>query len=100
MDRRALISRQRQGWRRRSGRAPAIAWITGDWRVSMRRIVADLVLQRLAMRHAVQHAMIQQIFGALEALGQLFADRLFDHARPGKQISAFGSAICTSPSIA
>ena len=28
--------------------------------------------------------MIQQIFRALEPFGQLFADRLFDHARPGE----------------
>ena len=32
----------------------------------------------------IDHAMFEQIFGTLEAFGQFFADRLFDHALPGK----------------
>jgi hypothetical protein len=43
---------------------------------------------------------VQQVLGALETLGQFLADGLFDTRGPAKQISALGSAICTSPSIA
>ena len=40
--------------------------------------------------HPVQHAVIQQVFGALKAFGQLFADRLFDHPWPGKADQRIG----------
>ena len=38
----------------------------------------------MAMNDHVDHAMFEQIFGALEAFGQLFADRLLDHPLAGK----------------
>ncbi|MPL60817.1 hypothetical protein SDC9_06379 [bioreactor metagenome] len=44
----------------------------------------QLLAQFLAVGDAVEHAVVEQVFGALEALGQLLADRLFDHARAGK----------------
>ncbi|VVT33323.1 conserved hypothetical protein [Roseovarius sp. EC-SD190] len=44
----------------------------------------QLVAQLGAGGHAVEHAVIQQVFGALKALGQFLADGLFDDARPGK----------------
>src|SRR3546814_441837 len=36
--------------------------------------------QVLAMDDHVDHAVVEQIFGALEAFGELFADRVLDHA--------------------
>src|SRR3546814_7999674 len=36
--------------------------------------------QFLAMHHHVDHPVIEQIFGALEAFGELLADRILDHA--------------------
>ena len=38
----------------------------------------------VAVHHHVDHAMFQQIFGALEAFRQFFADGLLDHALAGK----------------
>ena len=38
----------------------------------------------VAMHHHVDHAVVAQIFGALETLGQFLADGLLDHARAGK----------------
>ena len=45
-----------------------------------------------AVHHGVQHAVLQQEFAALEALGQLLADGLLDHARAGEsdQRAGFG----------
>src|SRR6266436_3685367 len=44
--------------------------------------------QRLAQLDArndqIDHAVIAQVFGALETLRQLLADRLLDHSRAGK----------------
>ena len=37
-----------------------------------------------ARHHHIDHAVLQQIFGALEPLGQLLADGLLDHARAGE----------------
>ena len=41
-------------------------------------------LQLLAVDDHVDHAVGEQIFGALESFGQLFADGLFDHPLPGE----------------
>ena len=38
----------------------------------------------MAMHHHVDHAVREEILGLLEALGQLLADRLLDHARARK----------------
>ena len=40
--------------------------------------------QLVAMHHHVDHAVLQQIFGALEAFRQLLADRLRNDARAGE----------------
>ena len=40
--------------------------------------------QLVAMHHHVDHAVVEQIFGSLEAVGQLLADGLLDHARAGE----------------
>jgi predicted cobalt transporter CbtA len=49
---------------------------------------------------AIDHALVLQELGALEAGRQLLADGLLDHAGPAKPIRAPGSARCTSPSMA
>ena len=54
----------------------------------------------LARLDEVEHAVLQQELGGLEALGQLLADRLLDHRGPAKPMCAPGSAISTSPSVA
>ncbi len=46
--------------------------------------LADGGAQVVAVHHHVDHAVVIEIFGALEALGQLFANRLLDDARAGK----------------
>ena len=38
----------------------------------------------VAMHHHVDHAVLVEIFGALEAIGKLLADGLLDHAGTGK----------------
>ena len=38
----------------------------------------------MAMHDHIDHAVVFQIFGALETIRQFFADGLFDHARAGK----------------
>ena len=48
------------------------------------RQARDGRLQVVAMHHHVDHAVILQVLGALEAVGQLLADGLLDHPRPGK----------------
>ena len=59
------------------------------------------VAQLLAVDDHVDHAVLQQVFGALEALRQLLADRVLDHARRRRSRScAPGSAIWMSPSMA
>ena len=45
---------------------------------------ATVRLQLMAVHHHVDHAVLLQIFGALEAVGQLLADGLLDDARPGE----------------
>jgi hypothetical protein len=60
----------------------------------------QLIAHVLAVGHAVEHAVIEQVLRALEAFGQLLADGLFDDARPGETDQRAGSAIWTSPSIA
>ena len=40
--------------------------------------------QFVAMHHHVDHAVVLQILGALEAVGQFLADGLLDHARAGE----------------
>ena len=52
----------------------------------IREDVANLV----AMDDHVDHAMRKEIFGALEALGQLFANGLLDDARPGETDEGVG----------
>ena len=52
------------------------------------------------MHDGVDHAVLQQILGALEAGGQHLADRVLDHARAGEADEASGSARWTSPSMA
>ena len=47
---------------------------------AMRPRVAQLV----AMHHHVDHAVLEQIFGALEAVRELLADGLLDYPRSGK----------------
>jgi hypothetical protein len=42
------------------------------------------VLQRVAVDDHVDHAMLEQIFGALEAFGKFLSDRLLDDALAGK----------------
>ena len=52
--------------------------------VSTRQSSASVGAQLVAMHHHVDHAVLLEIFGALEALGQLLADGLLDHARARK----------------
>ena len=40
--------------------------------------------QRVPWNDGIQEAVLQQIFGALEALGELFADGLLNHPRAGE----------------
>ncbi len=42
------------------------------------------VLQRVAVDDHVDHAMLEQIFGALESFGQFLADGLLDHPLAGE----------------
>ena len=59
---------------------------------------ADRFFQLLAFDNHVNHAVIEQEFGSLELVRQLLFDRLLDHARARQNpISAFGSAMMTSP---
>ena len=55
-----------------------------------RRAMVDLQFQ--PRHHHVDHAVLHQIFGALEAFGQFLADGLLDDARAGKadQRAGFG----------
>ncbi len=53
-----------------------------------------------ALYDHVDHAMLQQIFRSLEAIGKLFPQRLLDHPLAGKADFAPGSAMWISPSIA
>ena len=46
--------------------------------------------QIVAVHHHVDHAMLIEIFRALEALGQLLANGLLDHARAGKADAGAG----------
>ena len=64
-----------------SGSAAACVAGTFSRIFSSRAIVA---LQLEARHDHVDHAVLHQIFGALEAFRQLFADRLLDDARAGK----------------
>ena len=52
------------------------------------------------MDHHVDHAMLVEVFGALETVGQLFTDGVLNYALAGKADQGPGSAIWTSPSIA
>ena len=45
---------------------------------------AKRVAKLMAMHHHVDHAVLEKIFGALEAVGKLLADGLLDDARPGE----------------
>ncbi len=66
--------RRRQAWtRRQRRRLGQQAAETGKRRA-----------QIVAMHHHVDHAVLLQIFGALEAFRQLLADGLLDHARAGE----------------
>src|SRR6478752_7712562 len=65
----------------------------GRRRVAEKIDDADHGVAQLAARHDhVDHPMIAQIFGALESLRQLLADRLLDHPRPGYQPVAHRAA--------
>ena len=44
----------------------------------------ELVAQVLARHHPVEHAVVEQVLGALEALGQRLADGLLDDPRAGE----------------
>ena len=66
------------------------------WRRS-RPIVAFMLA---AVDDRVDHPVLQQELRALEPLRELLLDRLLDHPRPAKPISAPGSARMTSPSMA
>ena len=68
--------------------------------MSMRMICTSSRFHLCALGYAIQHAVLQQIFGALETFGQFLTNGLRNHARTSKTDQAFGSAICTSPSIA
>ena len=48
----------------------------------------QFVFQFLAGDHNINHAVFTQIFGALETFRQFFANRLFNHAGPGKTDNA------------
>ena len=56
--------------------------------------------QLVPVHHQVEHAMLLEIFCALETFRQLFPDGLLDDARARKADERPGSAICMSPSIA
>ena len=58
----------------------------GEQAAQARDSGADFV----AVDHHVDHAVIAQIFRTLEAFRQLLADRLLDHARPGKADQSAG----------
>ena len=61
----------------------------GEQRAQAREGGAHVV----ARHHHVDHAVGAQVFGALEAFGQLFADGLLDHARAGEADHGAGSAM-------
>ena len=67
---RTASRRRLERLRRRLGQQPA--------QIGQRRA------QLVAMHHHVHHAVLPEIFGALEAVRQLLADGLLDHARTGK----------------
>src|SRR5271167_1013601 len=52
----------------------------------------DVVPEIAAMHDGVEHAVLEEKFAALEAFGQLLADGLLDHTRPGEadERSRFG----------
>ena len=70
----------------------------------VRHQIADQTSERFAQvlpfDDHIEHAVIEEIFGALEAFGELFADRILNDALSRKADQRIGSAICTSPSIA
>lgn len=47
--------------------------------------------QRVPWNDGIQEAVLQQIFGALEALGELFADGLLTHPTTGGVTASFAS---------
>ncbi len=67
----------------------------------MRDQRADGGAQVVAVHDHIDHAVLVEIFGALEALGQLLADGLLDDARDRQSRSARPARqMWTSPSIA
>ena len=52
--------------------------------LSRRMTARERLLQLAPVHDHVQHAVLEQELRALEALGQLLADRLLDDARPGE----------------
>ena len=66
------------------GAAACTLRMPGAGLISRRTIRADGLFQLFARHDHVDHAVLQQIFRALEALGQLLADGLLDDARAGE----------------
>src|SRR5260370_23144751 len=46
--------------------------------------LTDVRLQFFAGNHGVKEPVLEEKFGGLKSFGQLLADGLLDHARPGK----------------
>src|SRR5438067_3691000 len=92
--------------RRAVSRATASAYVTGGL-ARLGRLVREegqdptqRLLEVAPVHDQVELPVLQQELRALEALGERLADRLGDDARPAETISAPGSAMITSPSIA
>jgi len=70
------------------GQAPLArgrVFATGSLRVGVHfEQVADRAAQTLARLDQVEHPVLEQEAGGLEALGELLADRLLDHRGPGE----------------
>src|SRR5712692_8525058 len=71
-----------------SSRPSVSRYRTASWWVKLAQEKVEgrgnVGFQILAVDNGVEEAMLEQELGALETFGQLLADGLLDHARPGK----------------
>ncbi len=75
----------RSGWRARATLWAGSAYLPCASPLSMElQQMEQGGAQRVPWNDGIQEAVLQQIFGALEALGELFADGLLNHPRAGK----------------